>query len=137
MPGLKTILLPNQYNGDTAGVHGAAGDNCLTADTPVALAVSASSCDRARGFGSYPDAVRRCGYVPDSANAVLYRGNHLVHAGNYQHMGRALNKTGNPVAVSVHVNQFSIQGDSVGAGEKIICGDDSAVEGSGFFRIFS
>ena len=96
----------------------------------------ADACFGAGGIGPDADTVGGSCYVADPADTVLLCDRHFVHAGHHQYMLRTCDQTGNTVSHAVHIDQFPVQGNGIGAGEKIICSDDPAIEGPGFLRGF-
>ena len=123
----ETILFSYQYHGNPSGLHRPAGDHGLAADTVITLAVSTETCDRAGGFGTYPDAVRRSCNIPYPADAILQIGDYFVHAGDDQYVGRAVYETGNPIADTIYIDQLPLFGDCVGTHKEIVGCNDFAV----------
>ena len=125
--GLESVFLPDEDYGYTSRLPGTSGNDSLAADTVIALAVSAETCDRAGGFGTNPDTVGRSSNVPHPADAIFQTGNYFVHACDDQYVGRAVYETGNPVADTIYVDQFPFSGDGVGTHKEIVGCNDFAV----------
>ena len=83
--GSESIFFSYQYHGNPPSLHRPAGYHGLPADTVITLAVSAETGNRAGGFGTYPDTVRRSCNIPYPADAILQIGDYFVHAGDDQY----------------------------------------------------
>lgn len=116
----KSVFFTDQNDRNPVFVSGTSGDNGLAADTVRTLTVMTASCPGAWGTCSYPDSIRRCSDIANSADTILQSRGDLVHTCYYKYMRRPLDQTGYPVSISVYIDKFSVQSDGIGAGEKIV-----------------
>ena len=96
------------------------GDQELTADGVRALAVHAftglrAGCGQAETLG-----VGRCGYVTGTFHSAVQIAADLVHADDEEHLLRSLADGGDPVRVSVNIDEDTVVRHGVGTGEEYI-----------------
>ena len=98
-------------------------------------AVAAFTCDGARCVLAQTDAVRRAGVAFDPFVGCVYVRCDLVGADDVDDLVRSPDDRGYPVAGTVDVDDFAVQGDGVGACQHEVRGEDGAPDGFAFFRI--
>ena len=76
---LESVFLSDKDHSYTSRLSGTSGNDNLTADTVVALAVCAKTGMGTRGIGAYTDAVRRRCNISYPAESVFLGRNDLIH----------------------------------------------------------
>ena len=118
--GLETKFLRAKHNLNPPRYAGESGNENLTAYTVRTYTVRADTCLGTGGIGVYAKGIGRSRESAYTSNCILDRGAHLIHAGEYNHIGRAVGNTGHTVAGAVDIDEFSVCGKSIGTGKKIV-----------------
>lgn len=131
---LKAELLADENDLDAVRNGGFARDHGLTADAVRRQAVGTAPELRAGRLLAETDRVRRSSHIADAGEAALDVRHDLIHPGDDDDVFRACNQTRDAVAVAVDIDELAVQGDRVGAHEKIVRSDGIRVHGGSFLR---
>ena len=115
---LESQILIDQNHMHTVNNAGIPCDNSVAADGIARRqTVAALAGDGARRVLAEPDAVRRTGITLDSGDGCMHISGDLLGAYDENDLIRSPDNRCNSVAGTVDVDDFTVQGDGVGAGQ--------------------